>query len=81
MPMALFQNPTTMQITSRQKPQYTLVMKLWKMRLPEDDRIDMRQQVEHLSDYNRYIVTIGSKSAVVTAWWRKSGKTNFGALI
>ena len=45
-----------------------------EIRIPEDDRIDMMDKVDHLIDYNRYIAAIGSKSAVVTAWWRKSKK-------
>ena len=37
--------------------------------IPDDDLIEIRGILREVIDYARYIVTIGSKSGVVTIWW------------
>ena len=46
-----------------------------RIRIPDDDRIEMRGTVQEVIDYGRYIVTVGSKTGVITIWWRKTEKS------
>ena len=43
--------------------------------IPGDGRWEIRGISQDAIDYDRYIVTVGSKSGVVSIWWRKTEKS------
>ena len=48
-----------------------------RIRCNEDDRVDAIGELEACIDVNRYAVTIGSLSSVVTIWWREREKGDY----
>ena len=53
-----------------------------RVRIPGDDRLEMRCTAQAITDYYLHIGTVGGKSGVVSIWRRKSGNiSQWGAYL